>query len=739
MFEQISLFDEVLLDKKVDKPIRLISFFSGIEAQYKALSYLGKKLGISVESYKTCEWAYNSIVACNSIHNRDFTDYSENKSREEMIEHLKGISINYNEPLTDEQLNKKPIEWIKNAYNNCIANHNLINIMNVHGADLECVDHDKYEYILTYSFPCQDLSLAGARKGMSTSQSDGGTRSGLLWEVERILKELDFEHLPEILLMENVPQVHSEKDYPDFKKWMLCLEELGYTNYFTDLNAKDYGIPQNRERTFMISLKRTKEGDEYKYYFPIPFRRKHNLKDLLESNVDEKYYLTKKMISYLTGENQRESEFNRAARFEDALRNPNEKGIANCVTTLSGQRPTDNFIVDGIKTIGNYSPSNHNAARVVDPEGLAPTVMENHGTVTAIVEKYSREALNETLENGNVEDGDFIDVYNKNVKKDGTACTITTRTDGSNNYFVAEEKVKLVGSTNGHQSGNVYDENGLAPTLTACDYKSPPKLLIKENTKKGYLEAHESDGVNLSSRMQHQRGNVQKGCAQTLKTKMEVGVVVADPEENLKEQLCNSLIEQGLVKEGDCINHSYANSRMDKPDIANKGDNGCSPTLTTRPDTLGITVEDQESLFSETEKQLFTDDGNVRRYIGSEQIDKMEEGDMATTTFPNGYGHGPRTHKDCSVTLNTIDKPVVKHNLRIRKLTPHEAMRLMGFQDIDTDHMFESGLSNAAIFHCAGDSICVNVLIGIFAKVIGIDNERTVELIKEYIETIKNH
>ena len=87
-----------------------------------------------------------------------------------MIERIRGISVNYNESLSDEQLNKKPLKWIQNAYNNCIANHNLINIMNVHASDLEIVATDKYEYILTYSFPCQDLSLAGKRQGMNVSQ-----------------------------------------------------------------------------------------------------------------------------------------------------------------------------------------------------------------------------------------------------------------------------------------------------------------------------------------------------------------------------------------------------------------------------------------------------------------------------------------------------------------------------------------------------------------------------------------
>ena len=170
--------------KIITKPIRLIELFSGIGAQFKALKMLGAK----VESWKTCEWAVPSIKAYNYIHIKDFKDYSQDLTKEQLIDYLDGnISTNYNEPCNVKKQNEK---WLRDVYNNCIATHNLMNIMKVKGDDLQIVDTDKYEYIMTYSFPCQDLSLAGKRQGMATSQADGGTRSGLLWEVERLLDEL---------------------------------------------------------------------------------------------------------------------------------------------------------------------------------------------------------------------------------------------------------------------------------------------------------------------------------------------------------------------------------------------------------------------------------------------------------------------------------------------------------------------------------------------------------------------
>lgn len=151
--------------------------------------------------------------------------------------------------------------------------------------DLNICDTNAFTYLLTYSFPCTDLSVAGKQAGMSKGS---GTRSSLLWEVERILTEIRDSNgeLPQILFMENVPQVHSQDNMPDFRKWLDFLESLGYTNYYQDLNAKNYGVAQNRERCFMFSFL-----GEYNYHFPQPIPLKKKLKDYLEDNVDEKYYI----------------------------------------------------------------------------------------------------------------------------------------------------------------------------------------------------------------------------------------------------------------------------------------------------------------------------------------------------------------------------------------------------------------------------------------------------------------
>lgn len=265
---------------KIKKPIRAISLFSGIGAQIAAL----RRLDYPVEDYKTSEWDVNAIRMYNAMHSQDYTDYSEGMTVEQLVDWLdtKGVSLDGKSPLQKDKIKRKGECWLRETYNNYIATHNIGSIVNAHGQDLEIKDTDKYEYIMFYSFPCQDLSVAGKQAGMS---KDGNTRSGLLWHVERLLKECDEK--PQVLIMENVSQVHGKKFLDDWNKWLNALDNLGYKTFWADLNAKDYGVAQNRLRTFAVSFL-DKNAD---YKFPEPFELTKCMKDYLEDQVDEKYYI----------------------------------------------------------------------------------------------------------------------------------------------------------------------------------------------------------------------------------------------------------------------------------------------------------------------------------------------------------------------------------------------------------------------------------------------------------------
>ena len=178
----------------------------------------------------------------------------------------------------------KVVEFDKYAIASYNAVHGTdfpaLDVRNVGGQDLEIVDKDKYTYILVYSFPCTDISIAGKQEGMVEGSE---TRSALLWEVQRILKELDeLNALPQFLLMENVTAIHSDQNMGEFRRWLDFLTGLGYANFVQDLNAADFVIPQHRERTFVLSTL----GD-YNYKFPQGIPSDKCIEDYFEELTDE--------------------------------------------------------------------------------------------------------------------------------------------------------------------------------------------------------------------------------------------------------------------------------------------------------------------------------------------------------------------------------------------------------------------------------------------------------------------
>ena len=156
--------------------------------------------------------------------------------------------------------------------------NNLGDICKIDPSDIP--DHD----LFTYSFPCQDLSVAGKQAGLGK-----GTRSGLLYECEKVIEAKK----PKYLLLENVKNLVGKKFKSQFDEWLGYLEDLGYTNYWKVLNAKDYGVPQNRERVFVVSI--LGEHKPYKFADKMPLDR--CIADVLESEVDESFYIKKQIES----------------------------------------------------------------------------------------------------------------------------------------------------------------------------------------------------------------------------------------------------------------------------------------------------------------------------------------------------------------------------------------------------------------------------------------------------------
>lgn len=259
---QVSLFENGLKPLKINKPVRLIELFAGIGAQAKSL----ERLGVDFEHYRVCEFDKYAVKSYNAIHG---TDFAPSDIR----------------------------EWT--------------------GEDLGVVNTDKYLYIMTYSFPCQDLSLAGKRSGMSKGT---GTRSGLLWEVERLLNKSPLK--PQILLMENVPQVVGSANIADFAQWLKALEGMDYTNKWSILNAKNFDVPQNRNRCFMVSWQ-----GEGCYFFPTGKPTEKRLKDVVEAEVPERYYLSADAIKGFISHKERNAENGNGFGFEPKSINDIAEGL----------------------------------------------------------------------------------------------------------------------------------------------------------------------------------------------------------------------------------------------------------------------------------------------------------------------------------------------------------------------------------------------------------------------------
>lgn len=253
------------------KRLRVFEAFAGIGAQATAL----ERIGIDYEVVGISDWFTDAIICYDAIHCKD-EPIPELPSKEEQIEYLHNFEFS-KDSVHPSKIDKLDTEYLEKLY---IANKrtkNMGSITKLKAADMPECD------LLVYSFPCQDLSTGGKGLGM---KKGSGTRSGLLWEIERILSELNEEdRLPEYLLLENVKTIMSKSNEVDLKEWLSFLEKLGYVNdACMILNALDFAVPQDRERAFIVSHLGSKlnvmddiQFKERKYEFKRFFRNDYKI------------------------------------------------------------------------------------------------------------------------------------------------------------------------------------------------------------------------------------------------------------------------------------------------------------------------------------------------------------------------------------------------------------------------------------------------------------------------------
>ena len=686
------------------EPIKMIEIFSGIGAQAKALD----TLPIPHEVVATMDVDKEAIVSYASMRydlEKEVSNY-EFPSKEVMVSELQSKNVGFDFAKSKHSITMNTnIDKVKLYYLSDKLSKNL--------GDVSLQKELPYVDIIFHSSPCQDYSCAGKGAG---GDEGSETRSSLMWESLRLIGT----SMPRFIVWENVAAVLSGKHRHNFIKYLERLSEMGYESAFELLNSKNYGVPQNRLRIFCVSRKIENENNrnttirECKssnkqvintmkeireshpnikiwedYEFPEPIPLTTRLKDILENNVDEKYYLPDERIEKILNSSfMQEKKRIQTTDVCDTLlardwkdpkcvpveepqvkqignvcptktrENPNQgrvydkEGIAPALTTMDGGN-REPMVIDEIKVVGNYMPSNHDASRVVDVDGIAPTVKENHGTVTAIVEPQEP----------------FI-VASRGRNPENPS----DRTTGA----PTEQRLEP-------------NFSGCTNTLTSVqkdNYVCEPQVLRAERTEYG-----------KTIRKQYEAGEIDEKIGNMREMK---------PRTDGVSNTITTLLKDNYVAEP-IIYDDY---------------NSCIP-------------QDQDAITTLTTNCGASAERNGVKII--EPVVCEERKDEGLRFFKD----------DCVGTLRTIDacgdKRVLESEIeeerskirwRIRKLVPVECWKLMAFT-IEDCNRASKFVSNSALYKQAGNSIVVNVLIAIMSSLF-IEDGHKAEVWTKYILDIPN-
>lgn len=340
----------------------------------------------------------------------------------------------------------------------------------IHGTDFAPQDISQWDKdldvdLIMHGSPCQDFSVAGRQAG---GDEGSGTRSSLMYETLRIVEKLK----PKYVIWENVKNLLSKKHRHNFDAYLKSMEDLGYHNEYKVLNAKDYGIPQNRERVFTVSIRKDLEAEFMNFRFPEPIELKTKLNDILEPVVDEKFYLSDKALACFMSNGT--GKYPRRERF---LQNINRKNreIGNAVTTRAGSRPTDNFVTEPVCVASRGRGENNEQHLEPRRDGVTNTIttVQKDNYIAVLVddtyknrEPREYEEYSPTLRAGR--SGLKVITANKQ-------CVTNTTTSAQNDNYVAEPRSIDARTTRGKD---------VASTIRASIHKQGSRNLL-ENIKNG--------------------------------------------------------------------------------------------------------------------------------------------------------------------------------------------------------------------------------------------------------------
>lgn len=568
--------------------LTMIELFSGTGMQRRGAENTDL---YDLEIIATSDVDRDAIVSYATVHcgltEEVIENYGYYPSREEMVEELKsrniGMDFEKNKMYAWEKLIKKKTKDLEKYWLAMTLQNNLGDISKIN--ELPLAD------FWFYSFCCQDISLAGKQKGlMSTCEDCGhefnpmdfpvedrnicpncgsinikGSRSGLLKEVERLLvAAIKNDTAPKYLCLENVKNLVGKKFKPDFDAWVERLEELGYNSYYKVLNSKECGRCQNRERIFCMSIR--KDVDTGKYTFPLPFDTGIRLKDILEKNVEEKYYINTERASnliqqlvdkgQLKGQKNNEvqsvlvknqaTEYTRTVDTANTLMARDWKGFGNqdMIAIVESE------MLDTSQRIGGLfdGETRHQAGSVWNQNGMSPTIDTCQGGYR---EPCIIENTIETNQNKNEIKSIWKDINSRyKISSKGVVVDVTNKCqveeiDGKvelevkgnmakfpinalmKKYFAEVDTTKPICVGNTTPSGKsqcnaVYSTEGVCQTLCAgthgyatgsiLEEQTPEVIGIKQATKKGYIECELPGCADLSyPSSTTRRGRVQDG------------------------------------------------------------------------------------------------------------------------------------------------------------------------------------------------------------------------------------
>lgn len=513
--------------------------------------------------------------------------------------------------------------------------------------NLEVSEDNSYTCDNVNTHNCTDISSAGQQKGLAEGSR---TRSSLLWECRKAIEA----KRPKYLLMENVKALVSDKFLPFFLKWQNEMANLGYSNFSQVLNAKDYGVPQNRERIFMVSIL----GDE-SYYFPQPFELKKRLKDILEDNVDDRYFLSKKIIDTFTRRTNEHKDKGYGFKFNPT----NGQGIASSVLTRNGSRDCDNYIY---QKIGNPLSC---AMRGRNPNNPS--------------DRTAGKNKKQWIEIGN-------DVAN---------CITTVQKDS------------MVIEPNIIQVCNIREGNGFSNhTSTGCggntdSFVAEPKFSIninrerKSNEKRTIFEAnYERNAEEILSILRREIGEEEN-------------------KRKIRRFICflkKEVLQQGMYEESICSSNSQ------KSRIFSSSSHCEEDSLSDRAegeDMRDMWFDEEHRCTSqrwELSKQLIREFDECMSFVPSKIAQEAKRNLFYMIKANKGSFVLQKVLYSLEETFDSSNN--FFSDYIIRKLTEREVFRLMGVSENDIDKMQAAGISKTQQYKMAGNSIVVDVLFHIFRK-----------------------